>query len=187
MLEQIVCREQILPAGPLRSIQSGFPIPVPLSAISRMVSLICPDLRLPLTAILANAEFLTQSDISEMERNEFYQEIRWAIDRMNELVTSLFEYSKDGASHRPAAQNIVDTVERMIRMTSVRQEFRRVTISRLGIVQLSFHVSLGKLAPGEYQCQVSVLDPAGHRAAFLASPDYAGALTHRATCARVPR
>ncbi len=42
--------------------------------------------------------------------------------------------------------------------------------SRLGIVPISFSVGLGKLAPGEYQCQVSVLDPAGHRAAFWRGP-----------------
>ncbi len=42
--------------------------------------------------------------------------------------------------------------------------------SRLGIVPLSFHVGLGKLAPGKYQCQVSVLDPAGHRATFWQAP-----------------
>ena len=93
-----------------------------------MVALICHDLRLPLTAILANAEFLTQSNISETERNEFYQEIRWSIERMNELVTSLFECSKDRDTFRPAVRNIVDTVERAIRMTSVKQEFRRITI-----------------------------------------------------------
>lgn len=42
--------------------------------------------------------------------------------------------------------------------------------SRLGIVPLSFHVGLGKLAPGRYRCQVSVLDPAGHRATFWQAP-----------------
>jgi signal transduction histidine kinase len=93
-----------------------------------MVALICHDLRLPLTAILANAEFLTQSDISETERNEFYQEIRWSIDQMNDLVTSLLECSKGRDTFWPAARNIVDTVERAIRMTSVRQEFRHITI-----------------------------------------------------------
>jgi signal transduction histidine kinase len=94
-----------------------------------MVDLICHDLRLPLTAILANAEFLTHPDISEMERHEFYQEIRWAIDRMNELVSSLLECSMDRDTLRPAARNIVQTVERAIRMTSVRQEFRCIDIS----------------------------------------------------------
>jgi signal transduction histidine kinase len=36
----------------------------PLPAVSTMVALFCHDLRLPLTAILANAEFLTQSNIN---------------------------------------------------------------------------------------------------------------------------
>ncbi|HVT96450.1 MAG TPA: VWA domain-containing protein [Acidobacteriaceae bacterium] len=38
--------------------------------------------------------------------------------------------------------------------------------TRLGIVPFSFHIGLGSLAAGPYQCQISVLDPAGHRAAF---------------------
>jgi hypothetical protein len=38
--------------------------------------------------------------------------------------------------------------------------------SRLGLVPLNFHVGLGELTPGEYECQVTVLDGAGHRAAF---------------------
>ena len=128
MLEQAVCRERLLPAGSLRRVQRNIPIPEPQSDVNRMVALVCHDLRLPLTAILANAEFLTQSDISEAERNEFYQEIRWSIERMNELVTSLFECSKDGDTFQPAVRNIVETVERAIRMTRVRQEFRRITI-----------------------------------------------------------
>jgi signal transduction histidine kinase len=128
MLEQAVCRERLLPAGSLRRVQRNIPIPEPQSDVSRMVALVCHDLRLPLTAILANAEFLAQSDISETERSEFYQEIRWSIERMNELVTSLFECSKDGDTFQPAVRNIVETVERAIRMTRVRQEFRRITI-----------------------------------------------------------
>jgi signal transduction histidine kinase len=128
MLEQAVSRERLFPAGSLWSVQGDIPIPEPQSDVSRMVALICHDLRLPLTAILANAEFLTQADISETERNEFYQEIRWSIERMDELVTSLFASSKHRDTFQPAARSIVETVERSIRMTSVRQEFRRITI-----------------------------------------------------------
>jgi signal transduction histidine kinase len=128
MLEKAMCRKRLVPAGSLRCVQRNIPNPEPQPDVSRMVALICHDLRLPLTAILANAEFLTQSDISETERNEFYQEIRWSIDRMNELVTSLLECSKGRDTLRPAARNIVDTVESAIRMTSVRQEFHHITI-----------------------------------------------------------
>src|SRR5258708_18932208 len=127
MLEQAMCRERLIPAGSLRSVQRNISIPEPQPEVSRMVAHICHDLRLPLTAILANAEFLTQSDISETERNEFYQEIRWSIDRMNELVTSLLECSKGRDTLRPAIRNIVDTVERAIRMISARKEFRNIT------------------------------------------------------------
>jgi signal transduction histidine kinase len=93
-----------------------------------MIALICHDLRLPLTAILANAEFLTQSGISETERNEFYQEIRWSIERMNEMISSFLDCAKDSDTFRPAARNIVDTVDRAMRMTSVKREFRRIII-----------------------------------------------------------
>jgi signal transduction histidine kinase len=128
MSEQAVCRERLLPVGSLRCVQRNTPIPEPQSDVSRMIAHICHDLRLPLTAILANAEFLTQADISETERDEFYQEIRWSIERMDELVTSLFASSNHRHTFHPAARNIVETVERAIRMTRVRQEFRRITI-----------------------------------------------------------
>jgi signal transduction histidine kinase len=111
ILERAVCREQRLLARSLQNIQGNSPIPESLRAVSRMVALICHDLGLPLTAILANAEFLTQSNISEMERAGFYQEIRWSIDQMNELVSSLLECSKDRDAFRPAALHVVDTVE----------------------------------------------------------------------------
>jgi hypothetical protein len=35
---------------------------------------------------------------------------------------------------------------------------------------LKFSVPLGKLAPGRYTCQVSVLDPAGQKFAFWRAP-----------------
>jgi signal transduction histidine kinase len=114
MLERAVCRRRSLPE--------------PLSALSRMVALISHDLRHPLSAILANAEFLSQADISQTQRNDFYQEIRSAVEGMNELLSSLLECSAGRDTLRPAIRNIVETINRLIRMTSVRQEFRRITI-----------------------------------------------------------
>jgi signal transduction histidine kinase len=128
MLKQAVSGRRLLPAGSLRSRQWHRPILEPLSAASRIVAVFSHDLRLPLTAILANAEFLTRSDISEMEKSSLYQEIRWAIDRMNEMVSSLLECSKGRDTLRPAPRNIVETVECAIRMTGVRPEFSRITI-----------------------------------------------------------
>jgi signal transduction histidine kinase len=129
MLERAVCGRRSLPAESLWNRRSDRAMLDPLLELNRMVALISHDLRHPLTAILANAEFLSQADISEMQRNDFYQEIRSAIERMNELVSSLSECSTGRDALHPGAENIVDTVERAIRMTSVRPEFRHITIT----------------------------------------------------------
>jgi signal transduction histidine kinase len=130
MLKQAASRRRFLPTGSFRSRPwDHLPILEPLSALSRIVAFVSHDLRHPLTAILANAEFLTRSDISEMQRSDTYQEICWAIDRMNEMVSSLVECSKGRDTLRPVARNIVDTVADAIRMTSVKQEFPGVTIT----------------------------------------------------------
>jgi signal transduction histidine kinase len=87
------------------------------------------DLRTPLAAILANAEFLAQADLSEGERDELYEEIRLSIGRMNELVSDLVECSRGGEALRPAIGNIVETTERVIRMIGARLAFRRIAIT----------------------------------------------------------
>src|SRR5580658_2357567 len=102
MLKQAVSRRRLSPAGSLRGRQRDLAILEPISAASSIVAFFSHDLRLPLTAILANAEFLTRSDISEMEKSDLYQEIRGAIDRMNEMVSSLLECSKGRDTLRPA-------------------------------------------------------------------------------------
>lgn len=42
--------------------------------------------------------------------------------------------------------------------------------SRLGLTPFSFHLRLGDLVAGRYDCEVSVLDPAGHRVTFWVNP-----------------
>jgi VWFA-related protein len=42
--------------------------------------------------------------------------------------------------------------------------------SRLGVVPLSFDLGIHRLAPGEYQCQVTVLDPVTSKATFWRAP-----------------
>jgi signal transduction histidine kinase len=128
MEKQAMCRRQLEAIASLRSVQAAFPDPETLSPVSRLITFICHDLRLPLTAILANAEFLSRPDASERERKELFDEIQCSVHRMNELVSSLFECSRDCDTFRPGTQNIVHTVERAIRVLSVRPEFRRVSI-----------------------------------------------------------
>lgn len=42
--------------------------------------------------------------------------------------------------------------------------------SRLGVVPINLQLAVDQLTPGEYSCQVTVLDPAGQRVAFWAAP-----------------
>jgi signal transduction histidine kinase len=128
MLERAVCMWRA-PAESLRSVPSDRAVLELLSALSSMVALISHDLRHPLTAILANAEFLTHADVTETQKCEFYEEIRSAIERMNDLLSSLLACSTGREALRPGLQSLVDMVKRVIRMTSVRQEFRRITIT----------------------------------------------------------
>jgi signal transduction histidine kinase len=128
MLERVVCNQRPLPPETLWTLRSDLPGREPLSTVSWMVALISHDLRHPLTAILANAEFLTQADMNQRQRNDLYQEIRSAVECMNGLLSSLLECSTGRDTLRPGVRNIVDTVQRAIRITGVRQEFRRITI-----------------------------------------------------------
>jgi signal transduction histidine kinase len=129
MLGWALFREQTSLAAPLQSIPTDFAVPERLYAMDRMVALISHDFRLPLAVILGNAEFLTRSEISGIEKNEFYHEIRWAVDRMNESIFSLFACSRNCDRLGPAARINIGTPERAIRTTCVRQKYRRVTIT----------------------------------------------------------
>src|ERR1700760_3562468 len=116
MLEQADLGEHSSPSGYPQCRQWTPPARKPLSSLRTLVARLSHDLRTPLAAILANAEFLAQSNLSKDERDELYEEIRTSIDRMNELVSHLLESSKAGEPVRRAIGNIVVTTERAIRM-----------------------------------------------------------------------
>lgn len=44
------------------------------------------------------------------------------------------------------------------------------SVTRLGTVPISFKIDLAGISPGEYQCQVSILDPESHQVAFWDGP-----------------
>jgi signal transduction histidine kinase len=127
MLELSVCRKRCLLPGSISGYRN-VPGLDSVGAVTRIIAHISHDLRQPLTAILANAEFLTQPDIGQTQRETFYEEIRTSIDRMDELVSSLVEWSRGGDTLRPAVRDIVDTVGRAIRMVGVQREFRPIKI-----------------------------------------------------------
>jgi signal transduction histidine kinase len=127
MQELSVVRGRCLPPGSLSG-DGNVPGLDSIGAFIRIIAHISQDLRQALTAILANAEFLSQPDISRVQRDALYKEIRMSIDRMDDLVSSLLKWSRGDDSLQPAVGNIVDTVGGAIRMVRVRREFRLVKI-----------------------------------------------------------
>lgn len=128
MLEQAVSERSSLTTDSQcrRSIPSA---KKPFPSLKGMVARMSHDLRTPLAAILANAEFLAWSNPSSKERDDLYEEIRSSIDRMGELISELLECSKGGEVLKPAVGNIVDTMQRVIRMIAIRPAFRNISIT----------------------------------------------------------
>jgi len=129
MPEQAFSGAGPLVAEPLRSRRANMHLREPLRGFRSNAVRIGHDLRLPLSAILANAEFLTRPRLTESERSEFYNDIRSAIDFMNEMISSLMEGSTETETVWPLERDVVETVERAIHMTRVRYEFRDIAIS----------------------------------------------------------
>ena len=100
-----------------------------LATIGRMASSISHDLRHPLTAVVANAEFLCEKNLNAQQRGELYREIRAAVDQLTDLVDSLLEFSQAGKSLRRVFSPVEDTLERAIHIVRARSEFQRVNIS----------------------------------------------------------
>jgi len=105
----------------------------------------------------------------------------FAVDRT--MYVFLQAYEKDKAAGADAAAGAVTAASpaplfayvSFYRDQKVAMQTTPIAVTpepgtRLGVVPLNFEVPLGKLAPGQYQCQVSVLDPGQHRAAFWQGP-----------------
>jgi signal transduction histidine kinase len=102
-----------------------------LATIGRVASSISHDLRHPLTAVVANAEFLCERDLDTHQREELYREIRAAVDQMTDLVDSLLEFSQARESLRRVFGPIEATLERAVHTVRARPEFHRLNISVL--------------------------------------------------------
>jgi signal transduction histidine kinase len=102
-----------------------------LATIGRTASSISHDLRHPLTAVLAYAELLSESKGDDRHRRSLYQEIRSAVNRMTDLISSLLEFSRAQESLQLAYGDLFDSLHRTIETVRLRPEFSKIEI-RLG-------------------------------------------------------
>ena len=98
-----------------------------LATIGRMASSISHDLRHSLAAVMANAEFLCESNLSSGQREDLYAEIRIAVKQMTDLIESLLEFSRTRESlHPPTAM----CAKRWIRRSSRSRRIRSFSACR---------------------------------------------------------
>jgi signal transduction histidine kinase len=100
-----------------------------LAIIGRMAGSISHDLRHPLTAIVANAEFLSERSFDIRQREELYQEIRFAVDQMTDLIESLLEFSTTRGSIRPLQGDLKEVIEHAVHMARANPAFQAIQIT----------------------------------------------------------
>ncbi len=83
-----------------------------LATIGRMASSISHDLRHSLAAIVANSEFLCDSHLSSVQREELYQEVRTGVNLMTDLIDSLLEFARTRESLSPAYGGVAEVIQR---------------------------------------------------------------------------
>ena len=99
-----------------------------LATIGRMASSISHDLRHSLAAVMANAEFLCESNLTPGQREDLYAEIRIAVDQMTDLIESLLEFSRTRESLHPSYGDIRSAVDRAVQGVKAHPEFQRIRI-----------------------------------------------------------
>jgi signal transduction histidine kinase len=99
-----------------------------LATIGRMASSVSHDLRHSLAAIMANAEFLCESNLAPEQREDLYTEIRVAVNQMTELIESLLEFSRTRESLRPSYGDVRSAVDRAVQGVKAHPDFQRIKI-----------------------------------------------------------
>jgi signal transduction histidine kinase len=103
-----------------------------LATIGRMASSISHDLRHYLSAMYANAEFMSEEKNSQTEREDLLQEVRTAVQGMTDLLDSLLLFTQTGRAIRPEYQSIDSIVENAVKMVRSHPASRDVKLLMSG-------------------------------------------------------
>lgn len=99
-----------------------------LATIGRMARSVSHDLRHHLSAIYANAEFLSSSATGDVERTELFQEVRMAVHGMIDLIDSLLIFSRTGRTIQPRYELLPAIVEHAVMLVGSHPDARDVEI-----------------------------------------------------------
>jgi signal transduction histidine kinase len=133
-----------------------------LATIGRMASSVSHDLRHHLSAIYANAEFMSLDQTGTEERGELLLEVKDGVQGMTDLIESLLFFSHSGHVLHLQCEPIVPLVERTIHGLRQHPECRRVCITMAESQRIEAWVDPVKLGRALYNlilnaCQAAVI------------------------------
>jgi signal transduction histidine kinase len=121
-----------------------------LATIGRMASSISHDLRHYLSAMYANAEFMSNGNISQLEREELMLEVQTAVQGMTDLLESLLLFTQTGRALHPEFESIPLMIQRAVGMVRSHPGSRDVKITLNGLSSLEAWVDSKKLGRAVY-------------------------------------
>jgi signal transduction histidine kinase len=116
-----------------------------LATIGRMASSISHDLRHYLSAMYANAEFMSDGNISQPERQELMMEVQTAVQGMTDLLESLLLFTQTGRALHPEYESIAQMLQRAVAMARSHPASRDVKITLKGLSSLEAWIDSKKL------------------------------------------
>jgi signal transduction histidine kinase len=150
-----------------------------LATIGRMASSISHDLRHSLAAIVANSEFLCESHLTPVQREELYQEVRTGVNLMTDLIDSLLEFARTRESLTPAYGTVSETIQRAVLAVRLHPRHHNRSIDVFCGAQLSGWFDQRKLERALYNLLLNACEaapPLGGKVEITAA-EVAGTIT----------
>ncbi len=150
-----------------------------LATIGRMASSISHDLRHSLAAIVANSEFLCDSHLTPVQREELYQEVRTGVNLMTDLIDSLLEFARTRESLNPAYASVSETLQRSVLAVRLHPRHHNRSIDVLCGIHVSGWFDQRKLERALYNLLLNACEaapPLGGKVE-IAAGEASGAIT----------
>ena len=121
-----------------------------LATIGRMASSVSHDLRHHLSAIYANAEFMSLPQTGVEERTELLLEVNEAVQGMTDLIESLLLFGQTGQVLHLQYESVALLVERVVHTVRQHPECRHVEVVVADLQAVDAWVDGGKLGRALY-------------------------------------
>ena len=133
-----------------------------LATIGRMASSISHDLRHYLSAMYANAEFMSNQNLPQADREELLLEVRDAVQGMTDLLDSLLLFTQTGRALQVTQEPVGNVIQRAVGMVRSHPAARdvRIVVPALPFIEAS--IDAKKLGRAVYNLLLNACQ-AAHR------------------------